>query len=369
MGERIAIQHIIHQFAIKGKISNSVPFGSGHIHDTYRLFNDSPTAPDYLLQRFNHHVFPNPFQVQANIARVSQHILRKLQQTGRPQPERYCLQIIPCKDGTLCYRDPQQQYWRLFVFIPDCHSIDLVDTPEQAYTGAFAFGQFLSQLHDFPPASLHIILPDFNNVKARLAQLHSALQSPNALPDRLQQTAALCEEALSLAPTFVEMQNVYETGHIPQRVTHNDTKFNNLLLNRQGQGQCVIDLDTVMPGMVHYDFGDGIRTATGTAPEDEADLALVAVDQAKLAAYTEGYLDATHHLLQPIELHYLPLAGPLMTYLTGIRFLTDFLLGDPYYKTNFETHNLVRAENQLAFAKMLLAQQGVVQTIIKKYQQ
>lgn len=343
-------------FNIEGHIISAAPFGNGHINDTFRLSNQDKTKPDYLLQRINHLIFTEVEQMMLNIQRVTEHVNKKLPGST--------LELIGTRSGNNFHRDSEGNYWRIYRFRKELHSIDVAETPAQIYEGAKAFGRFLSHLADFPAHTLHHTIPHFHNVVVRLQQLKQAIDEDKV--GRVKEATPAIEYSWEITEIMQRIQKAGERGEIPLRVTHNDTKFNNVLLDEAGRGRCVIDLETVMPGYVHYDFGDGIRTTVTTAAEDEADLAKITPDLDRFRAFAQGYLEETRDILSPAELQYLPLAGPLLAYLMGIRFLADFLRGDSYYKTHFEGQNLQRAYAQLELTKNLLAQQQALQNILKE---
>lgn len=340
------LKHLLPHFNIKGDIKQIIPFGNGHINDTYRLINENPLQEDYLLQRINHHIFKNVAGMMSNIWKVSTYLQNKNLATAH-----HTLSLISTKKGQHFYQDKQGNYWRMYVFIKNMKAYDVADTPSQIYQGAFTFGNFLAQLHDFPIASLVATIPNFHNVQFRLRNFEQALKKD--IKKRAKIAPVLTSYIFQVADEMYQIEKLGKAGKIPWRVTHNDTKFNNVLLDENGKGRVVVDLDTVMPGFVHYDFGDGIRTTASQAAEDATDLDTIQVDMERYEAFAQGYLDATQHILQPTEIQYLPLAGPLLAYLMGLRFLTDFLAGDVYYKIHFEGHNLQRAKAQLDLCQKL----------------
>ena len=337
-------KEFIDTFSIKGQVRAAQPFGNGHINDTFRLKNEKADQPDYLLQRINHQVFTEVGSMMRNIRRVTEHVNAKLSGST--------LQLIPTRSGADFHQDKQGFYWRVYVFRKDLHSIDVAETPAQIYEGAKAFGRFLCQLSDFPANELFQTLPDFHNIITRLNTFQQVVKADSM--KRGKEAAPAIRYVLEIAQQMSAIQEAGEAGKIPLRVTHNDTKFNNVLLDDSGKGRCVIDLETVMPGYVHFDFGDGVRTTVSTAAEDEAELKNIQVDLERFKAYSQGYLEETRAILSPIEINYLPLSGALLAYLMGVRFLTDFLQGDSYYKTHFEGQNLQRARAQLDLTRKLL---------------
>lgn len=350
------LEHLLPHFNIKGDIKQIIPFGNGHINDTYHLINKNPLQDDYLLQRINHHIFKNVAGMMSNIWKVTTYLQNK-----KPSTAHHTLTIVLTQKGQHFYQDKQGNYWRMYVFIKNMKAYDVADTPSQIYQGAFTFGNFLAQLHDFPIASLVPTIPDFHNVLFRLHNFEQVLKID--IKKRAKTVSLLTTYVFQMADKMCQIEQLGKARKIPWRVTHNDTKFNNVLLDENNKGKVVIDLDTVMPGFVHYDFGDGIRTTASQAAEDAADLDTIQVDMERYEAFAQGYLDATQHILQPIEMQYLPLAGPLLAYLMGVRFLTDFLAGDFYYKIHFEGQNLQRAKAQLDLCQKLMARLGDVQSL------
>jgi hypothetical protein len=341
-------QQLAGHFQLRGGIASTTAFGTGHINDTFRIKNTEASAPDYLLQRINHLVFPDVGPMMDNIAKVTGHLKAK---TGSQYTS---LTIIPTHESTLFFRDETGNYWRVFIFMKELVSYDIVETPEQIYEGGKAFGAFLRDLSDFPAADLFTTLPRFHDVPWRVRNLRRAADQD--VKKRVSQSREWVKYALDQADLMSQVQRLGDQGKLPLRVTHNDTKFNNVLLDRQGKGRCVIDLDTVMPGYVHFDFGDGVRTSVSTAAEDEKDIDNIHIDLDRYRAYANGYLEVTRDILTPLELEYLPLSGAMLAYIMGIRFLTDFLSGDVYYKIHHPEHNLQRARAQLTLCNRLLQQ-------------
>jgi Ser/Thr protein kinase RdoA (MazF antagonist) len=339
------MNHLLSHFQLTGTVLSAKPLGSGHINDSYRVSMDGDI--DYLLQRINHEVFPDVAGMMRNIDLVTSHLRDKMIGSGQRT-----LTVIPAKSGALFLQDEVGNSWRVYEFLTDLEGFDLLDTPEQAYEGARAYGHFLRFLDDFPAEQIVDVIPDFHNISSRLKAFASSVKADVVGRGRR------CKEEIksieSLANRLTTIQRSWDAGQLPTRTTHNDTKFNNVLFDGDGIGRAVVDLDTVMQGVVHFDFGDGVRTGAATAPEDEADLHLVGVDPAKYQAFQEGYLEITQDYLTPLELELLPLAGPLLAYLMAVRFLTDFLNGDVYYKTAYPDHNLVRGRNQLKLVEELL---------------
>lgn len=351
------INKVIGQFDLLGSVQEIQSFDNGHINDTYRVRNKDSEAPDYLLQRVNHEIFKDMAAMMENIRLVTEHIKRG-NASGIKQET---LEIVRTTDRQL-FTVYEDNYWRMFEFKKGTKSYEVVETPEQAYQGAFAFGTFFRLLSDFPTEKLTETLPDFHNIVWRLKTFEKAVKE-----DVKARSAEVKDEINFVrknADLMCEMERLKQDGKIPLRVTHNDTKFNNVLLDEQDRGVCVIDLDTVMPGIVHYDFGDGIRTSTNTAREDETDLSLVYFDLKKFEAFASGFLEACKDILTPFEMDYLGLSGGLLAYIMGVRFLTDYLMGDVYYKINHEHHNLDRARTQLELTRQILERRQELQQIV-----
>ncbi|PIB34022.1 hypothetical protein BFP72_00545 [Reichenbachiella sp. 5M10] len=353
------LREIIDHFVYDGQVEDIRPFGSGHINDTYRVFNTDSSLDDYLLQRINHHVFADVKGMMDNIHQVTEHI-RHHPSTDWTQ-ETLQLHASTASEWYTMYRGA---YWRMFDFRKNTKSYDLVETAEQAYQGARAFGVFFRLLSDLPVEQLTMTLPEFHNIILRLRTLEGAVKEDTE--GRAREVQAEIYYARSIADQMCQIEHLKQANHLPLRVTHNDTKFNNVLLDAHDRGVCVIDLDTVMPGVIHYDFGDGIRTSANTAQEDESDLACVQLDLDKFEAFASGYLEVTRDVLTPTEIEYLGMSGALMSYLMAVRFLTDYLQGDRYYKTTHPLHNLDRARCQLELTRQILAQQEALNHIIRR---
>lgn len=356
------MQHLLPYFQIAGVIQEVKPLGSGHINDSYRVRTKAATTPDYLLQRINHAIFPNVGAMMRNIDVVTTHIRQQLTEEDGQDT----LTIVPTRVGELFHKDGDGNYWRVYKFLSGLQSYDLVETAEQAYEGARSYGYFLNFLDDLPAERIVPVLPNFHNIIFRLQAFEVARTQ---VQGKRHSRASCCKPeidyVLALSEEMCQPQRLWEAGILPTRTTHNDTKFNNVMLTAAGKGRCVVDLDTVMPGIVHFDFGDGVRTGVATANEDEDDLELVGVDLDKFRGFAAGYLDVTRDRLSPIERQTLGQSGPLLAYIMGVRFLTDYLAGDVYYKINSPEHNLVRARNQLRLVRELRARANDIAEILK----
>lgn len=350
---------IIEQFRIAGTPERADSFGSGHIHATYKVQTLEPSAPDYLLQEINREVFGDVQGLMENIYKVTEYLKSK-KISGSQQ----VLTLIPTKEGQLFYQD-NGHCWRMFKFIAGAHSYEKAETEKQAFEAAKMFGLFLRDLSDFPVDDLHITIPNFHNIEFRLQQFRESLAE--AHPQRKKKARKLIEMVQSNSPRVLQFYKSATSGDLPLRVTHNDCKFNNVLLDKDGYGYAVVDLDTVMPGYVFYDVGDGLRTGAVTAAEDEQELDLVNIDDSKYEAFINGYLQGAGDILTEEELKSISIAGYYMAYIMGVRFLSDYLKGDVYYKVAFAEHNYFRARCQLYVAERFKKKIGDTRQMILKY--
>lgn len=356
------ISEIISRFCVKEKIEAIIPYGSGHINDTYYVKPADPQLSGYLLQRINHHVFQNVEVLMKNIQLITGHLKEKLGGIPGSDPDREVLTMVLSTDGRCFYNDPDGNYWRMFHFLKDTKSYDLVLTEQQAYEGGKAFGRFQLLLSDVDTNLLGETIPGFHDVNMRLNQLGDAVavDPQGRVKHVLSEIAFATERAKAMATIL----NWGKDGKLPLRITHNDTKFNNVLLDQNDRAQCVIDLDTVMPGYVAYDFGDAIRTIINTAPEDEPDLTKIGLNIPLFKAYAEGYLGVASSFLSDAEVKSLLMGVLLIPYMQGVRFLTDHILGDVYYKTKFAGHNLQRSRAQFQLLRMLEQEHDILEQVI-----
>lgn len=319
------------------------PYGNGHIHATWLV--TGADGARHILQQMNTRVFPRPLAVIENIRKVTAH----LAQRGHPT-----LTLVPARAGWHA-ADPAGNVWRAFPFLGGTRTLQRVTQPAEARALGHAFGAFQRALAGFDQP-LHETIPRFHDTPFRLSALAGAARAdPHC---RAASAAAELEFAFARRALARRLLGLQARGHLPTRICHNDTKINNLLLDEAGDGACVIDLDTVMPGLWLYDFGDMVRTGTATAEEDAPDPAAMGVSLALFGALAEGYLAAAGDALSPLERSLLPFAGQLLAFETGVRFLTDYLLGDGYFKTAYPAHNLVRCRAQFALAAALARAEG-----------
>lgn len=329
------------------------PYGNGHINDTFCVSVDAggQRPVRYILQRVNRYVFPEPEGVIENIERVTQYLRGVIAAEGG-HPDRETLTLVETREGGHGYLDAEGQLWRVYLFIEDTISRDLPDTPELFALSGKAFGRFQRQLGGFDASTLHESIHDFHNTPARYRQLMDAVRRNDA--GRLGEVGPELAFCMGYGEEVHTLVRALEAGEIPLRVTHNDTKLNNVLLDaKTGEGVCVIDLDTVMPGLAAYDFGDSIRFGANTAAEDERDLSKVSLSLPMFEAFARGYLSEAGAALNARERELLPMGAKLMTLECGMRFLADYLNGDKYFKVHREGHNLDRARTQFALVRSM----------------
>lgn len=338
------------RFRIKGRLRSLEPYGNGHINDTY-LFRteEGETIHSYILQRINHQVFRQPKELMENIRLVTSWLARQIEENGG-NPARETLTLVPLPSGQVLYKDPLGGYWRCYLFIEQALCLEQVRTADEFRESGIAFGKFQKMLSGFPARSLSEPIPDFHNTPLRYQRLLQAVQN-----NPLGRAESVLPELQFLADRAGELNSalaLLEDGRLPLRVTHNDTKLNNVLLDASTRkALCVIDLDTIMPGLSINDFGDSIRFGANTALEDEEDPAKVSLSLPLYQAFTDGFLEGAGQILTGLEIAMLPMGAKLMTLECGIRFLTDYLEGDTYFKIHRPSHNLDRARVQLALVK------------------
>ena len=353
------------RFALPQGDVTAEPYGNGHINDTHCVcVKTQEGTRRYIMQRVNRYVFKKPEDVIANIARVTEYLCGVIAAEGG-DPKRETLTLVPTVDGGLFAYDEEGELWRMYLFIEGTISRDLPDTPELFALSGAAFGRFQRQMGGFPAASLVESIPDFHNTPARYAQLMDAVARNEA--GRLGEVGeelAFCRRYEREVHTLLD---ALAAGEIPLRVTHNDTKLNNVLLDAQtGRGVCVIDLDTVMPGLAAYDFGDSIRFGANTAEEDERDLSKVSLSLPMFEAFARGFLSEAGQVMGRREIELLPMGAKLMTLECGMRFLADYLNGDKYFRIHRPGHNLDRARTQFALVRSMEENWDAMQEIVRK---
>jgi Ser/Thr protein kinase RdoA (MazF antagonist) len=358
------LKEIFDYFVTDSTFRIGEPYGSGHIHDTFRIETCEKEKDNFILQRLNNKIFKNIPELQRNIERVTIHLSNKLKQIPGSDIKRECLCLIRSHDGKSWIIDKDGNYWRMYIFISNHRSYNIVDSPDKAFEGGKAIGRFQAMLSDMPGGPLFETIPSFHNIEKRLQTFNLKIRENPA--GRAETVGDEIKQVLQRAEEMMIILRLGNEGKIPLRITHNDTKFNNILLDESDKALCVIDLDTVMPGYVHYDFGDAIRTAANTASEDETDLAKIKMDINLFKAYSEGYLSETGDTLNEVEKEFLAFAPRLITYTIAVRFLTDYLDGDNYFKIHHKHHNLQRARAQLRLVKSMEEQYEEMKNIIRK---
>lgn len=339
------LTYVASQFQFSGTVQTPQLYGFGHINDTYLAANVSPNQPRYILQRINHQVFKNPAALMENVAQVTAHLRAKIVQAGG-NPERETLNLIPTLDGGHYLRTAAGEFWRAYLFIEGTKAFQVAENAEHVFNAGLAFGRFLTLLDDFPASSLSATIPDFHHTPRRYETFLRAVEADTF--GRAREVQPEIDFIRQRAEDTARVMDAFTAGKLPQRVTHNDTKFNNVMIDENsGAGICVIDLDTVMPGVSLYDFGDAIRSISNTAEEDERDLTKVHFNRAYFAEFTRGYAQATADVLVQEEIDLLAFSAKLLTLEGAIRFLTDYLVGDTYYKIHRPAHNVDRCRTQI----------------------
>lgn len=352
---------ISRQFHIYGDLLHAEPCKIGHINETYiATYNQGGIQVRYVLQKINTNVFRNPDAVMDNMVRVTTHQRRKLAGHGARDASRRALTVIPTRDSRYYWRSPDGECWRTLVFVEGVRTFEAVETPQQAYEAGRAFGEFQGWLTDLPGKRLAETIPNFHNTRKRFESLQSAIAEDRA--NRAAEAKKEIEFALRQEKIVDVILNALARKKIPERITHNDTKFNNVMLDVvTGKAICVVDLDTVMPGSALYDFGDMVRTTTSPTLEDELDLAKVRMRLPMFKALARGYLENAGSFLTRGERSFIAFAGKLITFTIGIRFLTDFLAGDTYFRVHRPHHNLDRARTQFKLVESIERQETAMQ--------
>lgn len=356
MKTEITRSEILQHFEIR---TDTESYGNGHINDTYLV-----TMPWYILQRINTSIFTNPEELMDNIENVTAFLREKIAAAGG-DCDRETLTVVPTKDGGKYYRVDDENVYRVYRFVEGTKSIENSKTTADLYEAGVGFGHFQKLLADFPVEKLHETIRDFHHTPKRIEALKEAIREDRAgRAESVKKEIDFALENASWAGTVVKGM---EEGRIPVRVTHNDTKINNILFDQEsGKAVCVIDLDTVMPGSALYDFGDALRMGGSTAAEDEVDLEKVWFEAEAFEAFAKGYLSEMREALTEDEIAYLPLSVKLMTYECGIRFLTDYLNGDTYFKIHREHHNLDRARNQFKLVADISGKEALLAEAVRK---
>lgn len=343
---------IVDAFDVAGAVEGIAPHGAGHIHESFGVLAGGRR---YLLQKLNGRIFRDIPALMENVVRVTDHLA----------PREIAPRLLRTRAGQSAHRDAAGTWWRMFEFVEHTCAVEIVETPDQAEAAARAFGRFQRELLDLPGPRLREILPDFHHTPKRWKRLEAAVARDPA--DRAASCRAELDFLRAVQPDFAVLEDLRSSGTIPERVTHNDTKINNVLLDiRTGEARCVVDLDTVMPGLSLHDFGDLVRSACNPAAEDEPDVTKVSFSRPVFTALTRGYLAETRAFLTRTERGLLAFAGRLITLECGIRFLTDHLEGDVYFKIHRPHHNLDRARTQFKLAQDMIDLHSELETIVQR---
>lgn len=360
------VHEAIDGFKLPGELKECIRYGSGHINDTYRLTYETPQGTKrYILQRMSKSIFKKPVELMENVSGVTAWLRKKIIENGG-NPERETLTLVKSNDGLPYFVDSTGEYWRVYLFIEGATCYDAVKDDNDFYQSAVAFGHFQRLLADYPAETLHETIKDFHNTPDRLEKFKKAVaEDICGRAASVQKEIDFILEREELTHALYDLQL---DGRLPLRVTHNDTKLNNIMIDDEtGKAICVIDLDTVMPGLTANDFGDSIRFGASTALEDEQDLSKVSCDLHLFDVYTRGFIEGCGGALTDLEIDMLPMGAILMTFENGIRFLTDHLEGDHYYHIHREGHNLDRCRTQLTLVKDMQEKLPQMNAIIQKY--
>lgn len=359
------LNNIVEKFAVRGTVSEIKPLGEGLINDTYKVLTAEPDQPDYVLQRVNDVVFPDVDMVMRNIAAVTGHIRKKLEQKGEKDIDRKVLTFIPLKDNAdKLYALVDGKYWRIMVFIPDAITKQAVN-PESSRAAGKAFGNFQAMLADIP-VQLGETIKDFHNMEFRLRQLREVVKADPVGRVGEPQVQEMLRQIDARAEDMCKAERMGREGTLPKRVCHCDTKVNNMMFDKDDNVLCVIDLDTVMPNFIFSDYGDFLRTGANVVAEDCPDMDKVRFNVEIFKAFTEGYLSSAASFLTRVEIENLPYAVKLFPYMQCVRFLWDYLSGDKYWKCQYPEHNFVRANNQLHLLLSIEAHEAEMKDFIGK---
>ena len=360
------LQEISKKFQIYGEILHAETLKIGHINETYTAtYDQGGTRVRYIHQKINQSVFKNPAAVMKNVMRVTTHIRKKQEARNLRDVTRRSLIVIPTRDGKSFFQNGGNEVWRTFVFVEGVETYESVQSPQQAFQAGRAFGEFQRLLVDLPGERLFETIPDFHNTRKRFAALQQAIGKDRF--NRAKEATTEIAFALKQEPIVDVILKAMAKGKIPERVTHNDTKFNNVMLDvLTGEAMCVVDLDTVMPGCALYDFGDMVRTTTSPTLEDEPDLSKVRMQMPMFRKLAEGYLSTAGQFLTRTEKSYIAFSGKLITYEIGIRFLTDFLSGDTYFRIHRPGHNLDRCRTQFKLVESIDRQEELMQKYVAR---
>jgi Ser/Thr protein kinase RdoA (MazF antagonist) len=361
------LKEISSNFLISGDFIAGIPFGSGHINSTFAAtYNQEGMKVRYIHQRINQKVFKDIPALMNNIYRVTTHLREKLRALDYKDLSRRVLTLILTKDGKTFHIDNEGNFWRTYLFIEKAHTYDIIRSEQHAFQAARMLGQFQRYLADLPLPKLHETIPDFHNSPARFAALEQAIEQDTF--NRVKKAKKEIAFTFRFKALVSRLIDLYNKRKIPERVTHNDTKLNNFMLDDEtGEAICIIDLDTVMPGLSLYDFGDMVRSAANSGAEDERNLSKVSFRLSIFESLVKGYIEEAREFLNQWELDNLAFSGQLITFEIGIRFLTDFLEGDVYFKVNCEAHNLHRCRTQFKLVEEMERSMEEMERVVQQY--
>jgi hypothetical protein len=361
------IQEVIDSMDYPGIPAKYCSFGNGHINDTFIVTCETENGwqEKYILQRINHNIFKKPLELMENIINVTSFLRNKIISAGGDH-KRETLTVVPARDKKSCYIDSLGNYWRSYLYIDDTFCLDIAPCPEIFMQGGYALGNFQRLLSDYPANTLHEVIKNFHNTKIRFDAFKKAMTDDSC--DRVKEVQEEIKFILSRESDAGILVDSQITGILPVRVTHNDTKFNNIMFdNTTRKAICIVDLDTVMPGLSVNDFGDSIRSGASTGAEDEPDLSKVSLNLDLFDAYTRGFLEGCAGSLTKNEVDMLPFGAKIITFECGIRFLTDYLQGDTYFKIHRKEQNLDRCRTQLKLVADMESKWDSMQNIINLY--
>jgi len=360
------LQEISKKFQIYGEILHAETLKIGHINETYTAtYDQGGTRVRYIHQKINRNVFKNPAAVMKNVMRVTTHLRKKQESRAARDVTRRTLIVIPTRDGKSYYENGNNEVWRTFVFVEGVETYEAVQTPDQAFQAGRAFGEFQHLLVDLPGERLNETIPDFHHTRKRFLALAQAIQNDHY--SRAKDAKKEIDFALKREPMVDVILEAMAKGKIPERITHNDTKFNNVMMDvLTGEAMCIVDLDTVMPGCALYDFGDMVRTTTSPTLEDEPDLSKVKMQMPMFKKLAQGYLATAGQFLTRAERAHIAFSGKLITFEIGMRFLTDYLSGDTYFRIHRSGHNLDRCRTQFKLVESIERQEEAMQKFVDR---
>lgn len=357
------MDRVLEAYGFETGLKSCSRYGSGHINDTFLVVQEGDKKS--ILQRMNRNVFKDPVSLMKNVDGVTRFLRKKIVERGG-DPERETLNIIPTKDGYAFFLDDAGEYWRAYLFIDGATCYDLVKKPEDFYQSGKAFGRFQQMLADYPAKELTETIPGFHDTPKRFETFKQAVEAD--VCGRAEQVREEIRFVMDRAEDMHAAKDLQEAGKLPLRVTHNDTKLNNIMIDdATGEALCIIDLDTIMPGLSIFDFGDSIRFGANTAEEDETDLDKVSLSLPLFEIYTKGFLEGCAGSLTEEEKRMLPMGAKLMTLECGMRFLTDYLQGDVYFKIHRKDHNLDRTRTQFGLVADMERKWSEMEAIVSKY--